>query len=456
MIAIRAISCTAVTALALTGCWRTGGDKIDLGDDTASDTDTDTDVDVDSDTDTDMDSDTDVEDTDSGSDSDSDSDTDSDLDWEGGDCPYTCLNMISDTDLLGACTGELPEDPYSCPNPTTQVCCILGPGTCPYHCAPTGFCAFTGGTVHEEHACADDNRECCEHDVGSDTDPYCPYTCISPASLCEGALGGILHPEYECEYDNACCQLDEEPCGGVMEGDYEIHNTADLLDLSGYAEITGNLVIDSTSLSSIDGLECLIRVGGDLIISDNDSLDDITGLASLARVDGDLTISGNAALENTDGLGELVYVAGSLTFHDLPMEAIGGLDSLAWIGEWLTIDDCDSLVNQMFSELTAIGLGLRMRWNDSIQFAEGLHELQWLGFDIWIEDNDSLADLTMLNEVAELGNGGNLWIWGNPYLPTCHATGLHDQLEANDWFGDVCIYDNQPSDDCPDDTSGCP
>jgi hypothetical protein len=440
----------------LAGCWRSGKDNIDIGDDTSSDTDADGDLDVDSDTDTDIDSDTDVEDTDSGGDSDSDSDTDSDLEWEGGDCPYTCLDAISDTDILGACTGELPEEPESCPDPTTQVCCILGPGSCPYHCTTTGFCAFTGGTVHEEHECADDNRECCEHDIDPDTDPFCPYTCLSPASLCEGSLGGTLHPEYECEYDNACCQLDEEPCGGVMEGDYEIHNTADLLDLSGYAEVTGNLVIDSTSLSSIDGLECLLRVGGDLTISNNDSLDDITGLASLSGVDGDLTLSGNAVLEDLYGLNELVYVAGSLRFHDMPFESSGGLESLAWIGEWLVIDECDSMVNQGLNSLIAIGLGLRMRWNDSVQFITGLNELQWVGFDIWIEDNDELADLTTLNELVELGNGGNLWILDNPFLPNCHATLLKEQLENNDWFGDVCIYGNQPSDECPDDTSGCP
>ena len=352
--------------------------------------------------------------------------------------------------------GELPDEIYSCPDPTAEVCCILGPGECPYHCTPTGFCAITSGTVHDEHTCADANRECCEHELGPDTDPYCPYTCISPASLCEGSLGGILHPEYECDGDNACCQLDEEPCGAVLEGDYEILNTADLLDLCGYEEVTGNLVIDSTSLSSIDGLDCLLRVGGDLTISNNGSLDDITGLAGLTAVDGDLTISGNPVLDSVDGLDELVYVAGSLTLHDLPIETIGGFQSLAWIGEWLSIDDCDSLVFQMFSELTAIGLGLRMRWNESIEQVEGLHELAWLGFDIWLEGNGSLADLTMLNEVAELGNGGNLWIMSNPYLSNCSATWLIEQLEANDWYGDVCVYGNQYAEECPDDTSGCP
>jgi len=464
--------CAACVAVGQSGCWRNSGSSLDqdaggtdsdADSDTDVDSDTDTDSDTDSDTDGDIDTDSDIDsdtDSDSGSDTDSYSDTDSSSDsglvWDSGDCPYTCLNAEDNTDPLGACTGQLPEDPWSCPDPLTQVCCILGPGDCAYTCAPIGFCEITGGTLHDESTCADASRQCCGHDPAPDPDPYCPFTCISPPAFCEGSLGGVLHPEYDCDYDNVCCQLDEEPCAGIMEGDYEIQNTADLLALAGYVQVTGDLSVESTGLGSLDGLGCLTDVAGDLSVEGNAVLDDITGLANLIRVGGSLSIANNAALDSLEGLGSLQYVEGSFSIQGLAIQDMSGLGGLEWVGEWLEIENCPSLVIlDGLSSLLAVGLGLHIRWNDTMEYVAGTDSLSWIGFELLISGNDNLHHIGALADSFEfIGTSGNLGVNDNQSLPTCDAIELRDWLQISGWTGDVCIEGNA-EDICPDDPSGC-
>ena len=88
-------------------------------------------------------------------------------------------------------------------------------------------------------------------------------------------------------------------CNLVCEGDFFIDDSetaADLRALSGCSSVTGNLTVMHSSLTSLQGLECLTYVSGNLIIDDNDALTSLDGLASLESVGDYLWIGSNHEL----------------------------------------------------------------------------------------------------------------------------------------------------------------
>lgn len=126
---------------------------------------------------------------------------------------------------------------------------------------------------------------------------------------------------------------------GCYEGDFSIKSAADVARLRRYGCVTGSLFIqDSSGLTSLDGLDNLVSVGGFLWIRGNPELADLGGLDNLVSVDGDLGIISNPALESLGGLGGLASTA-SLHIQDNPaLRDLRGLDGLASVSEELWID----------------------------------------------------------------------------------------------------------------------
>lgn len=82
---------------------------------------------------------------------------------------------------------------------------------------------------------------------------------------------------------------------GVWEGDYTINSAEDLLALSGYSTVIGNLEIKNTSLTNLEGLNNLTSVDQDFEIVDNDSLTSLV-LNSLHFVGNNFYIAENINL----------------------------------------------------------------------------------------------------------------------------------------------------------------
>ena len=101
---------------------------------------------------------------------------------------------------------------------------------------------------------------------------------------------------------------------GIWDGDYRIDTSDDLKALSGYTSVTGSLFISTTdsSLSSLEGLECLIHVGGSLLISGNRSLTSLAGLGRLKSVGMNVGIIFNNSLTSLTGLERLESIGGDL------------------------------------------------------------------------------------------------------------------------------------------------
>ena len=201
----------------------------------------------------------------------------------------------------------------------------------------------------------------------------------------------------------------------VYSGDFSITNASDLDALSGYTSISGNLTIDGTSLTNLDGLECLLAIGGYLHVGDNTQLNDLHGLQNLSTVNQRVTFDNNDGLTNLDGL-----------------------ESLTEIGEALVIKDNSSLVNiDGLSQVTNIGLDLYIYNNDALLDVNGLSSLETIMHCLLIYGNDKLKNLNGLGALTKVGEyGGYLMIYYNVSLTDL---GLNSLIYVN---GDFLIQNN--------------
>lgn len=91
--------------------------------------------------------------------------------------------------------------------------------------------------------------------------------------------------------------LDGAYPGPVWKGNYLIENHSDLIALSGYNYVSGDLEIMSASdIADLIGLESLTRVGHSLRIYNNDSLTRLEGLQNMASVGNAYAVYGNIEL----------------------------------------------------------------------------------------------------------------------------------------------------------------
>ncbi len=127
---------------------------------------------------------------------------------------------------------------------------------------------------------------------------------------------------------------------------------APLEELDGLRSLTcvsGNLTIKGLSaLKNLDGLKGLIYVGGDLIIGDiqaeNKTLASLQGLQNLLQVDGQIWIENNPHLGNLQGLQSLEAVGGSLgLFNNESLNELKGLQKLKFLGGFLNVAENQDL-----------------------------------------------------------------------------------------------------------------
>lgn len=101
--------------------------------------------------------------------------------------------------------------------------------------------------------------------------------------------------------------LDYPNCFEIM-GDVQIsgENISNLSGLNVLDGFWGNLVIENTILAEINGLENVVFIGGDFVISDNDLMSTLQGLSGLNAIDGELLITNNQNLLSLEGLDNII------------------------------------------------------------------------------------------------------------------------------------------------------
>lgn len=270
----------------------------------------------------------------------------------------------------------------------------------------------------------------------------------------------------------------------IYEGDIRANSNDDLLDCFAYDKIEGSLIVESSSVTTID-LPDLVEITGDLVIVFNDFLTDIRGLGALKKV------GGNVRLENNDGLSVdqietlcqrlegggvggnltsdvrkgqssqatfegdakiqsnadvLLYsgfatIKGRLSIEGLQVNALK-LDNLVQVKGDVVIHGTAMRSLHGLANLQLIGGELTIMDNPSISNVE-LESLESIGKDFTVRDNIDLEFLSGLKTLKKVG--GNLEIAFNQVLSSKETEELVGRISEHDGVkGDITISDNSP------------
>lgn len=215
----------------------------------------------------------------------------------------------------------------------------------------------------------------------------------------------------------------------TWEGDYRIENDTDLTELSGYQIVNGKLTIRAPTLLSLNGLESLTQIIGDLEIVYNDAMINVDGLNNLTFVGGEFTIYENDQLTNIDGLGSLNYVGGnigiywnyylsnldglrgltavngSLSISHVGVTDLNGLVNITMIKGYLYIDSLHKLTNlNGLSNVTSIDGDLKLYHNYALQNIDGLGNLTTVPGELIISVHPALENIEGLSNMTSIGN----------------------------------------------------
>lgn len=205
----------------------------------------------------------------------------------------------------------------------------------------------------------------------------------------------------------------------LYEGDLEVESTEELEAFcSEFNAVSGNVeLVTSSAIGHLDGLDCLlavgghlhidelsaleavdlpalVQVGGDLYIQGNNSLSSIQ-LPSLERVGGAVAIQYNFELQDLEApalweIGGLLHVfkTGLPRLHLPALEFVGSPEWQDWVpGEPITYND-DLLYIRVNTELQEIDLP----------------QLQWIAGVLKISSNDVMTSVSMPS-LRQLGGG---------------------------------------------------
>jgi hypothetical protein len=236
--------------------------------------------------------------------------------------------------------------------------------------------------------------------------------CLLSCASCGGGSGGpgTQLPPADC------------PASTVIPGDLALASIADAARAACVTEVSGDLVVDASGLTTLD-LAVLVRVAGGLRLESSSGLTRIA-LPRLEEVGGDLTVRDNGLLTTLD-LGALTSVGGDflvrgnrLATLDLPaLAGTGHLHFHDLTGDALDLPQLSSVPGNFHVQESAVA---------SID----VPLLGAVGEDLVVAFNRSLASL---DGFAALGSvGRSLFIDSNRVLPTCEAEAFAARLAVGD------------------------
>jgi hypothetical protein len=219
-----------------------------------------------------------------------------------------------------------------------------------------------------------------------------------------------------------------------LDGSLELGgNVAKLGPLKKLTEIKGNLrIARAERLSSLRGLDALVRVGGELSIGGPKAgvpkLRNIDGLRGLVEIGGDLWISGGyifepgksrmSPIDGVDGLTSLARVGG--TVHLFDVRAFRGMNALVEIAGNLEVEHGDFTVLAGFKKLERIGGSILFKNNQKLIRIDAAPKLATVGGDVVVdchnEDDPStslrLTEKTVRARFEKVAVTGTVWRLG--------------------------------------------
>lgn len=265
---------------------------------------------------------------------------------------------------------------------------------------------------------------------------FCIAATLTPAAHAQICPGMTLNTQAEVDAFNCV----------TVTGNLFIQGSG-ITNLNGLSELTsvgGNLsLFNNNDLTSITGLGALTNVGGTLGISANNDLTSLTGLNALTSVDGGVVISNNDALTTLTGLNALTSIGGSLRINNNDaLASLTSLGALTSVGVSITIEHNDVLASLSgLGGITSLGGDLNIRNNDALVSLAGLDALTSIGVDLDIDDNDALTSLAGLDALTSVD--GYLLIERNDALTSLSGLGALTNVG-----GELSIQNNSALTEC--------
>lgn len=215
------------------------------------------------------------------------------------------------------------------------------------------------------------------------------------------------------QIDNDCDELtdcEDDELAGLVEGDVGAGDVPTLCEAWCSLTVVGDVALQGTALTDLDGLACVTEVQGDVRIEENAALTSLAGLGALREVTGALVI-GDGGCE-----GDLFMRPTCSGTGNPALTSLAGLESLEHVGTFLTIAGNDALVDPAtgFPALTRVGgadenvnWGVLILHNPALTALPAFPVLDNAGEYFSVLDNASLASL---DGMEVLGQGSE------PYL----------------------------------------
>ena len=189
-------------------------------------------------------------------------------------------------------------------------------------------------------------------------------------------------------------------------------------------EIGGDLIVNGSDITSLNGLEVISVIGGDLYIWNNPLLVNLSGLDQVVSVGHDVRLVNNPLLSDLSSLDNITKIENDLVIGYIDQVDGGGNPSLpnllglhhvSSIGGALWIDENDSLTNLLgLDEVVTIGSSIIITGNDNLINLEGLDKLGPTASGLYISNNQSLVSLSGLEGIKT--STGSVNLYNNPLL----------------------------------------
>ena len=258
--------------------------------------------------------------------------------------------------------------------------------------------------------------------------------CNSPpevASACGFTMPCLPHGNYYFFYQSdvdhfqsnypGCTALE----GNVNIGGYDITNLDSLHVVTSISRDLniGNWPAGNTRLKDLSGFEGLTSIGRTLRILRNDSLVSLEGLDNLEILGGDLIIG--------------YTLAGVYPYNNPQLMDISSLNGLTNIGRCLHIDANDVLTNlDGLNNVISVGDSLVIRNNPLLSNLEGLSSLTSINDLLRIFENDTLESLSGLDNI-EAASISELYIQNNNMLSTCEVISVCNYLSTQQGYAEI-------------------
>ena len=139
----------------------------------------------------------------------------------------------------------------------------------------------------------------------------------------------------------------------VLEGDFSVRSQEDLDLLAALGGdsfgITGDLSVEGSPFTTLEALENLTSIGGNLSIGSfgagNAELTSLAGLENLASIGGYLSLFGNASLTSLSGLEGVTSIGGGLFIRNTSLTSLSGLENVSGIGGPVNVVNNDALTS---------------------------------------------------------------------------------------------------------------